>query len=193
MWQAFIIIFLAAGWLFATDAKNVSRKLTQDFPYGLLTDDYGILNYNDLKINACIAEPAPYLTILNKAYAYPYWQCFEAKKIEMICEIGRIDSDKKLRMSMLVISGRRNDEHHEFISRRPIPLTSCQLYKKDWQKYTSGEMHVCVAGSVPSSENEERKIVWIFNRYKTKKGCDSYFDRECDLQYQLENHLCVSK
>ena len=193
MWQTFIIIFLAAFCSFAADAKNASKKLTQDFPYGLLTDDFGILNHDDLKINACIAEPAPYLTILNKAYTYPYWQCFETQKIEMICEVGKIDSDTKLRMSMLVISGRHDDQHHEFISRRPIPLKSCRLYQKDWQKYSKDEAHICVAGSIPSQDIKEKKVVWIFNRYKTKKGCDSYFDRECDLQYQLENHLCVTQ
>ena len=43
--------------------------------------------------------------------------------------------------------------------------------------------YVCVSGAEASKEIKDAKTiwVWIFCRYKTRKGCDSYFDGECDI------------
>ena len=70
-----------------------------------------------------------------------------------------------------------NGELHEFISRRPIPLRSCRLYQRDWQKFTKNEKYVCVSGADPGKEIKEEKTVWvwIFGRYKTRKGCALIF------------------
>lgn len=157
------------------------QELKREFPHGLLTDDFGILNKQDLKTNTCIAAPTPF-SEENKVSSYPYWQCFEVKNSKMHCELGKYDSHEKTLMSMLVVSGTRDGALHEFISRRPIPLRACRLYQQDWQKFTMNEKHVCVSGAEPSKELAGSKItwIWIFGRYKTKKGCDSYFDGECD-------------
>ncbi len=100
----------------------------------------------------------------------------------MTCERGKYDPHEKVVMSILVVSGTRNGELHEFISRRPIPLWSCRLYQRDWLKFTKNERYVCVSGADHSKEVRETKTawVWIFGRYKTRKGCESYFDGECD-------------
>jgi hypothetical protein len=169
------------------DAKSKHRQeLFSRYPHGLLTDDYGVLNLDDLKINACEGMPTPF-SEKNPSSAYPYWQCFEVKNSKMICERGKYDPYERALMSMLVVSGTRDGELHEFISRRPIPLRSCRLYQRDWQKFTTNEKYVCVSGADPGKEIKEAKTawVWIFGRYKTKKGCDSYFAGECHLQKVL--------
>lgn len=157
------------------------EELKKDFPYGLLTDDFGVLNKQDLKTNTCIAEPIPFFKEA-KASPYPYWQCFEVKETKMVCERGTYDSYEKAVMSMLVISGVRDGERHEFISRRPISLVSCRLYQKDWHRLTKNEKYICVSGAEARKEIKDSKTVWVwvFGRYKTRKGCDSYFQDECN-------------
>lgn len=180
-----ILVFLFLG--YCTTALGIQQthphSLKSDFPYGLLTDDFGILNTKDLKTNTCIAGPTPF-SDQDKTSPYPYWQCFEVKNAKMICERGKYDQDEKAVMSMLVVSGQRDGELHEFISRRPIALWTCQLYQKNWLKLTKNEKHVCVSGADHSKVVQEAivKRVWFFGRYKTQKGCDSYFQDECDVQ-----------
>ncbi len=167
-------------------ASNHLQELKKEFPYGLLTEDYGILNRLDLKINACTAIPEPFPASDNQPYSY--WQCFEVKDSKMDCERGKYDPHEKALMSKLVVSGLRDKERHEFISRRPISLRSCRLYQKDWQKFTNNETHVCVSGSSPLKEMHGAKLLWnwIFDRYKSKKGCDSYFAEECTSTKRCE-------
>lgn len=192
MWKkvAALLLSFSLSSSFAGRGESHLRQLNTDFPYGLLTDDFGILDRDDLKINSCIAVPGPFADSLNQGYGYPYWQCFEAKKAKMICEGQKYDPETKSRKSMLVISAARGDELHEFISRRPINLRSCRLYQSEWQKLVSHEKYICVSGETPSRKKESRKTVWIFGRYKTKKGCDSYFEGECNLQYQIKQGTC---
>lgn len=181
MWKALILLFFVYDLSLADDHKNHLRELKKEFPYGLLTDDYGILNRLDLKINACTARPGPFIDPPVN-HAYSYWQCFEVKNSKMICERGKYDPHEEALMSMLVLSGIRDGEVHEFISRRPIALQTCRLYQRDWKKFTNNEKYICVSGVEPSKEIVGAKIrwTWIFGRYKTRKGCDSYFDGECD-------------
>ena len=181
MRKLIILFFLGVSVSAASMHQTHLQKLKKEFPYGLLTDDFEILNMQDLKINTCIAEPTPF-SEQDRISPYPYWQCFEIRNFKMICERGKYDSHEKVVMSMLVVSGTRDGELHEFISRRPISLWSCRLYKKDWQKLTKNEKYVCVSGADHSKEVKGTKVTWtwIFGRYKTRRGCDSYFQGECD-------------
>lgn len=182
MRKTVIMFFLGLSVSTAADMHQTHlQKLKKEFPYGLLTDDFGILNTQDLKTNTCIAGPTPF-SEQDRTAPYPYWQCFEVKNSQMICERGKYDPHEKVVMSMLVVSGIRDGKLHEFISRRPIPLWSCRLYQKDWLKFTKNERYVCVSGAEHSKEVRGPKTVWvwIFGRYKTRKGCDSYFDGECE-------------
>ncbi len=179
MRKAVILFFLGLTISAADTPQTHLQRLKNEFPYGLLTDDFGILNTQDLKTNACIARPAPF-SEQDGTSPYPYWQCFEVKNSKMTCERGKYDPHEKVVMSMLIVSGTRDGYLHEFISRRPIPLWSCRLYRRDWLKFIKNERYVCVSGADHSKEFNGKKTVWIFGRYKTKKGCDSYFDGECD-------------
>lgn len=189
MWR--IIIFLITLLNINLLAKTTHlQELNNAYPYGLLTDDFGILNINDLKINSCMATPSPFT---EDSISYSYWQCFEIKTAKLDCE-GRIyDPESKERVSLIVVSGIRNGELHEFISRRVIPLWFCRIYKKNWLKFTKKQKHVCMTGSLIHKKILKNKIkwAWTFDRYKTKKGCDSYFEDECYLKnYQARHKEC---
>lgn len=187
MRKALIIFILGRSISWANSYQTHLQELKMEFPYGLLTDDFGILSKQDLKTNACIAEPTPF-SEKNKASSYPYWQCFEVKRSKMICERGKYDPTEKAIMSMLVVSGKRDGQTHEFISRRPLPLRSCRLYAKDWQKFTKNEKYVCISGESFFKKVQGEKVIWnwIFGRYKTRKGCNSYFQGECDSAHVCE-------
>jgi hypothetical protein len=181
MQMIFTLLILQFCVSFANNHQTHLGQLKEKFPHGLLTDAFGILSKQDLQSNTCIAGPVPF-SKEGKPVPYPYWQCFEVKKSRMFCEPGKYDSHEKAIMSILVLSEVRDDELHEFISRRPISLKSCRLYQKDWQKFTKNENYVCISGSEGDKEIKDTKTVWtwIFGRYKTKKGCDSYFLGHCN-------------
>jgi hypothetical protein len=181
MWKVIIFSFLFSVNTTALEKKAHLQELKELFPYALLTDDFGILNKDDLKMNQCIAEPSPFSE--DNSTFYPYWQCFEIKNAKIVCEGKKYSTEEKSRMTMLVLSGTRNNELNEFISRRPIKLKTCQLYLRDWAKFTKNEKHICISGDFINSEinkTGQKKKVWIFDRYKTKKGCDAYFRGTCN-------------
>jgi hypothetical protein len=181
MQKVLVLALLVTSSLLADTQSSHLRSLRRAFPLGLLTADFGVLDQQDLKINSCIAEPTPF-SQKNSASSYPYWQCFEIKKSCLNCELGEYDPVEKALTAMLVVSGEKDGELHEYISRRPMALESCRLFERDWQKFTHDEQYVCISGASASMEtdNHKKKWVWIFGRYKTKKGCDSYFDGACE-------------
>ena len=57
---------------------------------------------------------------------------------------------------------------------------------KKWQKLMKNEKYVCLAGSMGRTEKKTKhnklhiKYLWIFEKIKTLKGCDSYFTGQCE-------------
>lgn len=189
MWKV-LISFLLFQSIFAFAVEASKNHLQKEFPHALLTSDFGVLAKDDLKINSCMATPVPFS---KDNGAYSYWQCFEIMNSQMTCEGRKYSPDSKSRVSLLVLLGVRDGEPHEFISRRTMPLDSCRLYQKNWKKLTKNEKYVCISGSMSSKGILDGKVkwTWIFDRYKTKKGCDSYFEGECSLQYQISHNRCA--
>ena len=57
-----------------------------------------------------------------------------------------------------------------------------------WLKLTQGESHVCVSGAYINEEvveSQQRLVSWVYDRYKTSRGCDSYFEGGCDLKFHV--------
>ena len=96
---------------------------------------------------------------------------------KMFCDGKDYDPDEEEDVTLLVLSGFRNGELHEFISRRLMPIKSCHERIKDWDSLTKEEKYVCISGDFIEKETKPKKITsfWIYGRYKTKKGCESYF------------------
>jgi len=189
--------FLCA--LLITGCSNSSKKLSEhegelrsQFPFGLLTADFGILTSDDLAINTCVARPVPYS---DESTSYSYWQCFEVKSSKLFCDGNGYDETEKTRVTMMVISGILEGERHEYITRRPVPLSACKAYLADWTRLVDQEQHVCVSGSFINKKRDQagRTVTtWVFDRFKTPKGCESYFEGECSLKYKLK-HGCKLK
>jgi hypothetical protein len=59
---------------------------------------------------------------------------------------------------------------------------------KEWKNLTAGQSHVCISGALTTSNQPPAREwwSWIFEAYKTKMGCDSYFDSGCSLQAKIK-------
>lgn len=168
------------------------QQFISRYPYALLTDDYGVLTEEDLKINSCDTIPSPF-SEKDLSSPYPYWQCLEAKTANLACEGRKYDPSEKTQVSLLVLSGIRDGVLHEYLARRPMPLSSCRLFQKVWKKLVKNEKYICMSGEISNIKtdlNGRKRWVWVFGRYKTNKGCDSYFEGECDLKKLIANGEC---
>ena len=152
------------------------------YPYSLIGDDFGVLQQDDLALNQCEAPPEIFSL---KSHSFPYWQCFLVETAKVICDGNGYDSDEKSRMTLLVFILNKDNETHEYLSSRAIHLSDCQSFLKDWKHLTKNEKYVCLSGPFISKSDSKNKSSWVFNNFKTRKGCKSYFVGGCDLQYQM--------
>ena len=184
----FLLIFcLISGVAFG--AVEHLTELKSKFPYGLLSDDYGILTVNDLAVNACIAEPRPFNTD-NRYYPYEYWQCFESKTISFNCDSNGVPNKQEGVMGLIVMRASINHIKYEYIERRLWPIKDCKGFLKDTRALLKGIQHACVSGSFIGNETNHlghQTSSWIFERIKTKKGCEGH---DCKFTRQFKQDSC---
>jgi len=132
---------------------TTTSHLSQKYPYGLLTSDYGILNEDDLGVYAWWAKPTPFEEGLSSGYMY--WQCFPTSAIKLRCR--KIGSDNSnIPYSDADIHIETDTEIHEYGFRRGVELEVCKTYLKHWRRLIEGEGAVCFGGNV--SDIEEVKV-----------------------------------
>lgn len=156
-----------------------SNSLKRAHPFALIGDDYGILNLDDLAINACIAVPQPFA---EESIFFPYWQCFETKNVAFECDHGGIQ-EPGTPIEALMVFVVRSQKKSEYLAPSLMDLAACNEYKKDWERLTKGEKHVCFSAElVDLGKDGEHDAHWIFDKFKTRKGCVSYFEGYCDIR-----------
>ncbi len=180
------LIFLACA---TPSAQNANEKqLKEKYPHSIIGEDYQLLTEKDLAISSCIASPEPFS--LHKLTSHPYWQCFSTKDSAFECEES--DPDESGRTAILAIVLKKGGITHEYLSRRAISLEGCKAFGAEWKRLTHNQDHVCVSGQFINPKDErpnEKDRAWIFESYKTAKGCDSYFEGGCSLDYKIK-HGC---
>jgi hypothetical protein len=164
-------------------------QLNKEFPYALLTDDFGILNRDDLATNSCMGEPVPFA---KRNLAFPYWQCFEVQNIKLICEdMGPYENSKE-RSALMKFKIHSNEKTAEYLNRRGIEMSECVSFRKTWQMKTQNQKYFCISGTFGFIDKTKEKLeteIWTFLKYKTKKGCESYFQGDCSLKYLSQQAL----
>lgn len=163
-------------------------------PYSLIGDDFGILDEQDLAANTCTAEPEPFSTTST---AFPYWRCFPTSEVRMICdEDGWIPEPFEGKQVLVVLRVDGRHGRHEYLARRPMGVASCYSFLVDFERLTKDTQHVCLSGAfhrtVPDDDDHPISY-WDFDKYKTRKGCDSYFVGDCDLSFKIKNGCQVSR
>jgi hypothetical protein len=187
------IVFLIFVFCFgiAQEVNAISVDIKKKYPYPLLTDDYGILNKNDIAAYTWGLKPRQF-TAEGPSGEYTYWQCFPRKSItvtlkdtgQTASEFGKDNiADLQIRVSV------KPDLIHQYNMRARWGVMEFEKRFNKWQKIMKNEKYICLAGSFMFRENEvengkvRERYAWVFEKMKTKQGCDSYFD-SCTPTYQ---------
>jgi len=183
------VLFLWIGIFLKAGAVTVEAK--NKYPYPLLTDDYSILTENDLAAYTWGMRPRLF-TEKEDSGGYNYWQCFPREIISINLEdmgyssenFGWKDTLADLRIEVWVKPG----VVYRYFMRAVRPVHNYEKRFHEWHKLMKGEKYVCLAGSFGRREQklengkELSVYSWTFDKIKTKKGCNGYWD-DCDRTY----------
>src|SRR5271155_4356910 len=154
-------------------ANAVTELAKNKYPYQLLTEDYGILNENDLAIYASGIPAAPRPFSEKNINANNYWQCFPRDNISIIFrdtgssseDFGWKDTIADLEIKIPIKPG----IYHEYGMRRVETFGDYQKIFNRWHHLMKKENYVCLAGSFVNKnqriENGLHQEVheWIFD------------------------------
>lgn len=185
--MCWLLLCSASLSVFGADSNHLS-ELKSKFPYGLLGDDYGILSLNDLKRNVCGVRPRPFGTSSHH-YPYEYWQCFESKAISFDCDSNGTPDEYEGVMGLIVAKASANGVRHEYIARRLWPIKDCRQFIRDATALLKRNKYACISASFIENEKDRlgQSISWLFERIKTKKGCEG---QGCDFTRKFKQENC---
>ena len=153
---------------------------------GLITPGYGIVTEDDLAYDTLRREIRPYNP--RNPTASLYWQCLPVKDVKPRYTTSR-DSDPMgsshiiITMCSLEVIVRHQGELQIYGDRRGHPVDYCQDFVKEWRKLIKGEDIVCLNGEggyYLNPEEPEKYKYWTWEKFKTSKGCFSYFAGQCN-------------
>ncbi len=170
----------------ADHSQTHLENLKKRYPFGLIGDDYGLLTQEDLAINTCnVLQLTPFPE--EKNMAYPYWQCFRVKDTKFECDSLGYDSVTRKETGYMAIDAIGNGGLHSYLARDAIDMRGCRKWRKVWKQKTYGQQYVCLSGSYGAYSGVRaglRETGWVFDKFKTRKGCESFFVGECSLKKQ---------
>lgn len=180
-----IFLFLSSNiplHVFAINTDSIKK-----YPYSLLTRDYGILQELDLASYTWGKNTEPFSP---DSHGQNYWQCFPTKKVTLNCKYISYDDNKKCKTAYLVINVNKNEKKtHEYESNNTYSADYCFEKIKKIKVLMKNENHVCLGGIFVDLETSNKNVSnqkiygWIYDKVKTKKGCESYFNNECNQTY----------
>jgi len=189
--KTLILIFLCLLPCMKSSAVSISAQ--KKYPNVLLSNDYDILNENDLG-DFSWGFPKNKRSPFNpKGIGGNYWQCFPRESIKITLQdsgfstddLGWKDNIGDLKIEVWV----NKNLVHEYGMRKLLSITDFEKRFNKWQKIMKDEKYVCLAGDFVNYEHKnengiERDVYgWIFEKIKTKKGCDSYL-HSCNPTYE---------
>lgn len=107
------------------------------------------------------------------------------------------DIDQKEKKSLMTFYGIEGNVVHEFLFRRISQTNSCLELQKQYNKLIGDVSRIRLVGIDPSSKKRNtlkndpvpKKFKtpqyiknWVFIRLETIKGCESYFDADCETE-----------
>ena len=174
-------------------ANGINASIKKKYPNVLLTDDYGILNENDLASHTWEVKPYQFSAVVEDRPDYNYWQCFPREWVTITLEdkgYSTEDIGLESNCSDITITAWSDGITHVYFMRRYMSIDSAEKIFNHWQKLMKKEKYVCLSGrfsfeqEVAYGKDKHKEYNWIFEKIKTKKGCDSYFAGCCNLTYK---------
>ena len=148
----------------------------------LITESYGILSDDDIAVYAWITGRDD----AKKKIGDLHWQCLDTKYLKFGCRDMGYDEDEKIRHSVFKLEYIGPDQTELFHERRAIDIRACREMVAEWRRLSAGETKACVGGEYFKeirTKSGRRKRLWAYDRFKTKKGCQSYFAGGCNLDH----------
>ena len=194
-WQVFLKRMIPAFLCcISMDLFSLTLNVQAQYAQVLMTQDHGLLTKDELTAYTRDVKPALYAGEIDKNYLY--WQCFPREHVTITLidkgysseDIGNIDNYGDIFITVWSYEGISN----EYSMRRPWAVDEEEELFHKWQKLMKNEKYVCLAGSIGRAEeksvNHKRYITyfWVFERIKTKKGCDSYFAHQCEPKIKIK-------
>lgn len=162
----------------------LSSDLKKKYPYTVLTDDYNTLSAVDL--NSHLDGVFPPTEFPSGKHFFLYWQCFPRENIRIsLRDIGYSSHNLDENDSELTIEAYTESATHQYGMRRDWPVSSNAENFNRYQKIMRGQKYICLEGTYFLSKDtvtdgKKRRIYyWTFEKMKTKKGCESYFEDGC--------------
>jgi hypothetical protein len=178
------IIFMLVTVIFISYKANaLSIALQKKYPYSVLTDDYGILNQVDL--NSVLDGVYPPTSFPKKGHGYIYWQCFPRQQVKISIEdtgytsMNHDENDAEI----TITAYSKGNTVHKYGMRRNWPVMGEEDRFNQYVKVMQAEKYVCIAGNF--IETEGKTVYWIFEKVKTKKGCEAYFENGCHYSAKI--------
>jgi len=197
--KRFVSLFIITLIIFINVTYAISNKVKQKYPYPLITKDYDILSENDLGSFTWGLPQKQFIATEGTTGPYNYWQCFPRENVMVTLSDTGQSSDElgwknnvaylKIRVFTDKYMEKKTDIQHVYEMRTNLSITDYQKKFNKWLKLMKGEKYVCLAGHFVDLD---KKVMngrtwitygWIFEKLKTKKGCDSYFD-SCTPTYE---------
>lgn len=181
------LLALSIFFLLQLSLAASSKSPAELYPNRLITQDYGIVTADDLAYDNKQMFPAPYDP--SKNLFNRYWQCIPVKAVmpkydTWLGEDGMGPAGVEIPMCELETQIKLSSGLQIYGDRRAHPDTFCREFDRNWRKLTRGEEIVCFNGEAPSNENDKalgKYRSWVWNKFKTRKGCYSYFG-DCDVK-----------
>jgi len=180
----------------------MDAHIQKKYPNVLITDDYRILNENDLAAyTQKMVGRISFAESEKHNHGYEYWQCFPKENISIHISTAMDDRDidapanavKVEMMGRIKIEVHKKNTIHRYTLRRDWAVFNALTDFTDWYSLIRKEKYVCLGGDFVSVgertiDGKKKKVYgWIFDKIKTKNGCLSYFSGDCDRTYAQHN------
>jgi hypothetical protein len=181
----FSLTLFAASISFAN--SNTIHNFSFKNPYNLLTPGYDIVTEDDLAYDNHRRTIGPYDPVASLSQLY--WQCFSPSEVKAGFEAwvgpdGMGAHDAVHTMCTIEISVRSNGELQIFTDRRAHQIGFCLDFVKEWKWLTKDQKIVCLDGEGGAFFDENKQLgrhkLWTWDKFKTKKGCYSFFAYDCN-------------
>lgn len=179
--------FIALFVLLPAAGFPAEKSLSERYPNRLIGPDFGIVTADDLAYDATQRTAVPYDP--NKEWLTTYWQCLPV--VDALIEyrawlnddpLGRRSHDK--RVCEVEIQFVHAGQWQIYSGRRAYPLEYCHEFIHAWERLTENEKVVCLNGDWGNYEQDVQHGKykgWTWNKFKTHKGCYSYFG-DCNVK-----------